>query len=256
MLIGIWIVTMLTLLYTNEILTIILLPVKSVHTDWHMELLYKVINTSFDVYDTETTNAIKKEIDAEFDYIPVIEINMNVSKSSLAVIKIIVNISIVSTLILLKYQVFLIYTPSLYIKERKKTIIKSAYGIVVVIIAAIYTQEIWTYIYFSISLHNYNEFNFYEFDIDFDINDYINKYIIALYIHIAILNTIKKKLSVTILTFVVITGVIPLFEFIYLATILWIVIKKKRAWRYLISYNRVIIDLKKNDIIRKNGNNK
>jgi len=106
-----------------------------------MELLYKVIYTSFDVYDTETTNVIKKEMDEEFDYIPVIEINMNVSKSSIAVIKIIIHISIILILILLEYQVFLIYTPSLYRKERKETIIKSVYGIVVVIIAAIYTQE-------------------------------------------------------------------------------------------------------------------
>jgi len=106
-----------------------------------MELLYKVISTSFDVYETETKNVIKKEMDAEFDYIPVIEINMNVSKSSIAVIKIIVNISILLIIIILEYQVLLIQTPSLYRKERKETIIKSAYGTVVVIIAAIYTQE-------------------------------------------------------------------------------------------------------------------
>lgn len=60
-----------------------------------MEIIYKVLNTSFEQYDTDDKNFItKKKILTEFDYIPVIEINMNVSNASMAVIKLIVHISI------------------------------------------------------------------------------------------------------------------------------------------------------------------
>lgn len=232
-------------------------PIKHIHTDWHMEIIYKVLNTSFEQYDTDDKNFItKKKILTEFDYIPVIEINMNVSNASMAVIKLIVHISILWTIILLKYQWFLICTPSMYKKEQKKAIITYIKDICIIVIAVTYTQEIWAYLYFNMSLHNYNELNFYEFDVDFDINEYINRYITALYIHIAIINIKKNNIIAQALLLLVVIGLIKLFELIYVATIFIIIKKIHYAWGKIISNNRRITDLKKNYIIRINRDNK
>lgn len=60
-----------------------------------MELIYNVLNTSFEQYDTDYSNVINKTNGRDdFDYIPVIEVNMNVSNASIAIIKIILHISI------------------------------------------------------------------------------------------------------------------------------------------------------------------
>jgi hypothetical protein len=75
------------------------------------------------------------------------------------------------------------------------------------------------------SLHNYNEFNFYEFDVDFDVNEYINRYITAIYVHIAILNIKKTHIIASVLLLVVVIGIIKLFELLYVATI-FVIIKK------------------------------
>ena len=254
---SICLVTILTVLHTNEIITILLNPIKNIHTDWHMELIYNVLNTSFEQYDTDYSNVInKKNGRDDFDYIPVIEVNMNVSNASIAIIKIILHISILWTITILKYQLFLICTPSLYKKEQKTALINYIKEICIIAIAVTYTQEVWAYIYFNMSLHNYNEFNFYEFDVDFDVNEYINRYITAIYVHIAILNIKKTHIIASVLLLVVVIGIIKLFELLYVATIFVIIKKTHDAWINIISNNRRIKDLKKHYIIRINRDNK
>jgi hypothetical protein len=222
-----------------------------------MELIYNVLNTSFEQYDTDYSNVINKTNGRDdFDYIPVIEVNMNVSNASIAIIKIILHISILWTITILKYQLFLICTPSLYKKEQKTALINYIKEICIIAIAVTYTQEVWAYIYFNMSLHNYNEFNFYEFDVDFDVNEYINRYITAIYVHIAILNIKKTHIIASVLLLVVVIGIIKLFELLYVATIFVIIKKTHDAWINIISNNRRIKDLKKHYIIRINRDNK
>lgn len=139
---SICIVTVLTIIYTNEFITVLLHPIKHIHTDWHMDILYKVLNTAFEVYDKEV--CIKKRIEEnkEFDYIPVIEINMNISNTSIAIVKILIHITMIFSYTLLKYQCYLVYSSSLYKKEQKSAITTNVTDLFVISIAAIYTQQI------------------------------------------------------------------------------------------------------------------
>ncbi len=50
--------------------------------------------------------------------------------------------------------------------------------------------------YANIAYHTYNEYNYYEFDVDFDVHKYVNNYVSAIYIHTVIFMAARCNSSI------------------------------------------------------------
>jgi hypothetical protein len=229
---------------------------KAIHADWHLEMVYTILNISFDQFDTECKTEISV-VAHEFDYIPTIEVNISVHNMNTALIKIILHINVLVMYVLFQYYKHLTITPSLYRKEMHASVGTLFTETTLMCVAMLYAHYMWAYIFFNISLHNYNEFNFYEFDVDFDLHTYINKYVISIYIHMLILNITKKQTLYTILTMSITVGIINYVEIIYFVTI-WLTItnNEKNAWKKIANNVKTITYLKENYIVRIHRNNK
>jgi hypothetical protein len=80
----------------------------------------------------------------------------------------------------------------------------------------------------NMAFHNYQEFNYYEFDVDFDIHSYATHYMYATYIHVGILIYISKKknkrnmlIMLMLLTFIT-TQYATILEIMYYACVILI----------------------------------
>jgi hypothetical protein len=250
------ITTILSITYTNELLVTLLNPMKAIHTDWHIEMIHSILNVSFDTYDTE----VKKElsiVEKKFDYIPTIEVNISVNNMNTAILKLILNINMLVAYALYKYHRYLTITSSLYKKEMLDSISKCLTETSIMCLSFWYAHKMWAFMYFNISLHNYNELNFYEFDVDFDVNEYIKKYVVSLYIHMLILNLAHRHTIFIMLTLCMAIGIIQYFELIYYITI-WLTITniENITWKIVVSNFKIITYLKENYIVRIYRNNK
>jgi len=68
--------TIISIIYANDIMLLLLNPIKEVNNDIHNNLIYKIINNSYSQFDMEK----KKEyiINKKIDYLPSCEISIKV----------------------------------------------------------------------------------------------------------------------------------------------------------------------------------
>lgn len=248
--------TILSMMYTNELIVTLLNPIKAIHTDWHISVLHRMLNISFETYDKEVINEICIT-ERTFDYIPTIEVNISVQNMNTAVFLIILNINVLITYVLFKYYRHITVAPSLYKKEMYNSIGMCLTETSILCLACVYAHHMWAFMYFNISLHNYNELNFYEFDVDFDMHEYIKKLVLSLYIHMLIMNISQRHVLFMILTLCLTIEAVQYFEIIYYI-IIWITIIKaeKNTWKKVTLYSKLIKYLKENYIVRIHRNNK
>ena len=93
------ITSILSMMYTNELLVTLLNPMKAIHTDLHIEVIHQILNISFETYDKEVINEICIT-DCMFDYIPTIEVNISVQNMNTAIFIIILNINMLITYVI------------------------------------------------------------------------------------------------------------------------------------------------------------
>lgn len=85
------------------------------------------------------------------------------------------------------YQNALCSMPSLFIHEKRRYLMRLALGVAIMVTATVATHYMWAAMYTNIAFHNYHEFNYYEFDVDFNMHAYIARYLMATYLHVAVL---------------------------------------------------------------------
>lgn len=86
------------------------------------------------------------------------------------------------------------------------------------------THHIWTRIFVIASFHSYTEFNYYEFDVDFDLHSYICKYIYTIYITFGLLCFITNKKHITYKTISIILITLAALQIINISEIVYYMI--------------------------------
>ena len=221
-------ITIITITYSNEIMLCIMNPIKEINNDLHNKIIYKIINLSYTQYDIEK----KKEyiINEKIDYIPSCEISINIKNIWWINTKIILNSILFWAYIIIYYNIILTWLHSAY-KHERQDIWKKYITHILKITTSIYlTQKIWTKIYWKMSLNNYYEYNYYEFDVHFDINEYINNYIKIIYITIIIMNIKNEKINIIILIIMWILKMNNIIETMYIY-IIQKIIQEIHIWK-------------------------
>ena len=217
------IITLITLIFSNEIILILLNPVKEINNDWHNKIIYEIIEDSFEANDTTHINIYSTySCNESIDYIPSIELTFKINQMYSIVIIIICNVTLLCIIILITYEYWLTIIPSMYENERSTLRTLCATKILYVILSMLLTHNVWIYIYMNISLHSYNEYNYYEFDIDFDVNTYLYKYVLTNYLHLVVFN-VNKKYSCILTIILMLTNNITYIEASYYILITYII---------------------------------
>lgn len=231
------IITIITIQYSNDLILWILNPIKEINNDFHNKIIYNMINKSYSIFDTEK----KKEYitNIKIDYIPSYEISVKIEQIWNMTTKIIIHINGIWCIVIIYTQIIIALLPSIYKTEKEIIKRKYIYNITIIMWSIITTHTIWTQIYWQISLHNYYEYNYYEIDIMFDINNYINNYIKIIYITIIIIKIKKKKELIILIISTWLLKILNNIESIYIYLI----------WKFK---NKIIIEKKKIKQIKNN----
>lgn len=246
LMICILIITLITIQYSNDIILWILNPIKQSNQDFHNKLIYNIIHNSFNSFDTEKKKVVITDINIKIDYIPSYEISIDREKIYKITRNIIIHINCIILALIIYKNLILLSLPSTFKEEKKKIIHNYVKYVATIITGILYTQKVWTQIYFNISLHNYYEYNYYEIDILFDINNYINQYIKTIYITIAIIIIKKKEFVMWFIIIIWLLEILNNIESIYMCLI-WL--KKKnineKKKKIHIMKNNMLLNLNK-----------
>jgi hypothetical protein len=208
--------------YISELLIFLLNPVLEIHNDWYNFMLQHIISNTFETYDTDSLQFSIH--DHAVEYIPSCEITIrnNILNATIAIITIHTSILIMAVIIL--YHCALCTIPSLFAFEKKKYIWTLVYYMALFVFSVVLTHHLWTHIFLNFALHNYSEFNYYEFDVDFDMHYYIHKYILANYITFISLFIIHRYKITSLKTIVLILILLYIMQTINILEICYYII--------------------------------
>jgi hypothetical protein len=219
--------------YINEIILIILQPLKEIHNDWNNALLYNVINKAFITLDATQTELTQIKVNTTIEYMPTCEISIKNDILNNTIIILTMHIIILTSSTIILYQLILFKMPSMYKHEQNIYIKEKINLLFILFVAALLTHSLWAKLYMNIAFHNYKEFNYYEFDVDFDIHTYITQYICATYTHFCVLLTLhnRKKIYIVLIIIALLMLVtiqfITILEIIYYAILITVAYKAK-----------------------------
>jgi Sec-independent protein secretion pathway component TatC len=193
-----------TIVYLTDFLVQFLQPLEYLNMDLNMDSLCNFLlftltaNLNFDAPLLSST--IVNEV--VFDYYPVFEINMTNNNS--LYIGFFIYLNIIYVVPILFYHVYLFITPGLY-KYEYKYITRLLCGYFCICVFYIYkVHNILVILVLYITYNNFYEFYNYEFDIDFNLIDYIstNINLILLYhVNIVLLFILYNRDTTTLLYF-------------------------------------------------------
>lgn len=227
--------------YINDIILLLIDPIKELHNDWYISIINHIVNATFEICDIEKQPEFLTEY--MVDYIPSCEITIRSTVSNNIVTMLVIHISILTIVLILWYNIVLYTIPSMFTFEKQKYIYKQLRTVCLFVNSIVLTHTIWTHI-INLSLHNYSEFNYYEFDVDFDMYIYICKYIYTIYITFCLLlliNTTKlrkytKTMIFMMLIFLYVLQIINILELIYYIFIIIIFLEIRQL--FYIFYNK------------------
>jgi len=192
------VVTMLIIIQvSNDILIWLLDPIREINNDFHNKIIWDIINNEYDSFDIDKCRTTIRYTHSgnEIDFIPSYELSVRIEHVSSITYWVVINSTALLCYIVLAHNVILSASPSLFGHERNRLARLLTRSMLCICASIFMTHNVWTIIYWQISLHNYYAYNYYEVDVIFDMHDYVTGYVKTVYLTIFILMNERGSLN-------------------------------------------------------------
>jgi hypothetical protein len=162
------------------------------------------IGEAFGTYDVECDCIAFSSTPDDIEYMPHCELSLRSDSINGTMTVMAMHVMCITIYIVVSYHAILYKAPSLFSFERGNVVYRHVCDFAAIICAITLTHRVWAHLYMNVSFRAYQEYNYYEFDVDFDIHNYVVRYACATYIHYMVIRvcSVGSRVEATEITII------------------------------------------------------